>query len=329
MEEQSLKELLDELKDFEGLSRKREIKSVVETLKFNEENYNFDIISGFGDDAAVIGINGDTAILLAADGIWGKLLELDPWWAGYCSVLVNVNDIVAMGGTPIGMTNIISIKDENVGKKVLKGIKDGVDKFGVPMIGGHTHPDAKFNVLDVAITGIVNKNSVLRSDSAKVGDKIVFAYDLDGKVPDKFGLNWDTTTMKSNKLVRDQLEAIKIIGEKKLANSCKDISNPGALGTLGMLLEVSKKGAIVNIDNIPINENIPLNQWLKIYPGCGFVFTIKEENYNELKEILNNVNITCNICGEITDNKKFIITKNNGKEKELFYDFEKEYICGC
>ena len=323
----NLKKLVIELKEFEGVSRKKEIKSIVESLRFNDNEYSFDIISDFGDDAAIIGIDEEKAVLLAADGIWGNLLEKDPYWAGYCAVLVNANDIAAMGGAPIGMTNIISINDEEVGKKVLMGIKEGVEKFGIPMIGGHTHPDAKCNVLDVSITGIVKKDCVLRSDTAEIGDKVVFAYDLDGKIHEKFDLNWDTTTMKSKKLVRDQLKALEIVGEKKLATACKDISNPGALGTLGMLLEVSKKGALVDITKIPRNEDIPISHWLKLYPGCGFVFTAKEDKIDRLKEVLEFVNISVEVCGEVVDNKKLIIT--DGKDKEVLFDFEKEYICGC
>jgi putative methanogenesis marker protein 2 len=323
----NLKKLVIELKEFEGVSRKKEIKSIVESLRFNDNEYSFDIISDFGDDAAIIGIDEEKAVLLAADGIWGNLLEKDPYWAGYCAVLVNANDIAAMGGAPIGMTNIISINDEEVGKKVLMGIKEGVEKFGIPMIGGHTHPDAKCNVLDVSITGIVKKDCVLRSDTAEIGDKVVFAYDLDGKIHEKFDLNWDTTTMKSKKLVRDQLKALEIVGEKKLATACKDISNPGALGTLGMLLEVSKKGALVDITKIPRNEDIPISHWLKLYPGCGFVFTAKEDKIDRLKEVLEFVNISVEVCGEVVENKKLIIT--DGKDKEVLFDFEKEYICGC
>ncbi|HID47848.1 MAG TPA: methanogenesis marker 2 protein [Methanothermococcus okinawensis] len=322
-----LKEIVEAIKNFEGVIRKRGIKEIVSNFKFEDEDYNFDIIASFGEDAAVIGIKDKEAILLAADGIWDKVLEVDPWWAGYCSVLVNANDIAAMGGRPIAMTSIIGVKNWEVCREVLKGIRYGIDKFGIPMVGGHTHPDAKCNVLDVSITGIVNRDSILRSDTAKVGDKIVFAYDLEGKVHEKFNLNWDTTTMKPKKLVRDQLRTLEVIGREKLANSCKDISNPGALGTLGMLLEVSRKGGYVDIRKIPKPENIPLVQWLKMYPGCGFVFTTPEEKVKPLKEILEDVNITAQVCGEVVKDRKLVI--GDGKEKEVLFDFEKEYICGC
>ncbi|ADG13404.1 methanogenesis marker protein 2 [Methanocaldococcus infernus ME] len=321
-----LKGIVEEIKNFEGLLRKKAIKDVIGNFTFDED-YEFEIIEDFGDDAAVIGIDGENAILLAADGIWGKLLEKDPWWAGYCSVLVNCNDIAAMGGKCLGMTNIISMKDKDVCREVLKGVKDGIKKFGVPMVGGHTHPDAQCNVLDVAITGIAKKDKLLLSRNAKVGDKIIFAYDLDGKLYENFPLNWDTTTMKPKKLVKAQLLSLVEIAENNLANSCKDISNPGAIGTLGMLLELAKKGGIVDITKIPKPEEIELVHWLKVYPGSGFVLTAKEENVKEIKRIFEDVNITAEVCGEVKRERKLYIT--DGKEKELVFDFEKEFICGC
>jgi len=321
-----LSKLSDELRNFEGVTRKKEIKNVVNNFNF-QEDYDFDIVVDFGDDAAIIGIDDENAVLLAADGIWGKLLETDPFWAGYCAVLVNANDIAAMGGRSIGMTNIIGIKDCNKGRDLLKGLKEGVSKFGIPVVGGHTHPDAQCNVLDISITGIVKRNNVLRSDAAKTGDKIVIAYDLDGKIHETFNLNWDTTSMKSKKYVRDQLKVLEIIGEEHLANSCKDISNPGGLGTLGMLLEVSKKGAMVDVSKIPVPEDIPLNHWLKMYPGSGFVFTAPENKTKDLIERLEFAGIASAVCGEVKQNRKFMIT--DGNEKTVFFDFEKEYICGC
>ncbi|BAP63728.1 methanogenesis marker 2 protein [Methanococcus maripaludis] len=321
-----LSKLADELRNFEGVTRKKEIKNVVNNFNF-QEDYDFDIVVDFGDDAAIIGIDDENAVLLAADGIWGKLLEADPFWAGYCAVLVNANDIAAMGGRSIGMTNIIGIKDCDKGKDLLKGLKEGVSKFGIPVLGGHTHPDAQCNVLDISITGIVKRDNVLRSDAAETGDKIVFAYDLDGKIHEKFNLNWDTTSMKSKKYVRDQLKVLEIIGEEHLANSCKDISNPGGLGTLGMLLEVSKKGAMVDVSKIPVPEDISLNHWLKMYPGSGFVFTAPENKTKELIEKLEFAGIESAVCGEVKNDKKFMIT--DGTEKTMFFDFDKEYICGC
>ena len=82
------------------------------------------IIASFGEDAAVID-DGEEVMLLAADGIWSKLMDVDPEWSGYCSVLVNVHDIAAMGGWPVAMVDVLSVDDQEVAERVLRGMKKG------------------------------------------------------------------------------------------------------------------------------------------------------------------------------------------------------------
>ena len=125
-----LKSLVDSLRNFEGITRKNLIKDVTKPLN---KTYNIAgrTLLGFGDDASAIDIGNDTLLLMAADGMWGKLMEADPWWTGYCSVLVNVNDIAAMGGIPMGMTNVLSMSNKKICKEIMDGINDGVEKFGV------------------------------------------------------------------------------------------------------------------------------------------------------------------------------------------------------
>jgi hypothetical protein len=320
-----LNDLIDSLRNFEGITRKKAIKDVTDILN-NSYNIVGNTILSFGDDASAIDIGDDKLVLLAADGMWGKLMEADPRWAGYCSVLVNVNDIAAMGGKPIGMTNVLSTQDDEIRREIMLGIKEGVLKFGVPMVGGHFHPDTPYNSLDVSITGIVDKNDIITSCDAHIGDKIIIAIDIDGEMHPKFNLNWDTTTMKNAELVQAQIEVMNKIGKKKLVTAGKDISNPGTLGTLGMLLEASGVGATVELEKIPRNENVEWDQWLKLYPGAGFVLTAKSSNVDKCIELLEEVNITAVLCGEIIEDKKLYITYNN--QKEILFDFEKDKITG-
>jgi putative methanogenesis marker protein 2 len=320
-----LNALIDSLRNFEGIKRKNAIKEITTIL---DDTYNIagNTILSFGDDASAIDIGNGQLALLAADGMWGKLMEADPRWAGYCSVLVNVNDIAAMGGKPIGMTNVLSTQDEKIGREIMEGIKEGVEKFGVPMVGGHFHPDTPYNALDVSITGIVNKNDVITSCGANVGDKVIVAIDIDGEIHPKFNLNWDTTTMKSAEIVQSQVMIMNTLGKNKLVTSGKDISNPGTLGTLGMLLEASSVGALIELEKIPRNEGVEWDQWLKVYPGAGFVLTSPEDKVNECIETLESVNITSAVCGEIIEEKKLYLTYKD--QKEVLFDFKKDKIVG-
>ena len=144
----NLESLAAELRGFAGITRKKQIGNLMQFFPIESER----IIASFGEDAAVID-DGEEVMLLAADGIWSKLMEVDPEWSGYCSVLVNVHDIAAMGGWPVAMVDVLSVDDQEMAEKVLRGMKKGIEKFNVPIIGGHLHPDTPYSALDVAILG--------------------------------------------------------------------------------------------------------------------------------------------------------------------------------
>lgn len=308
--------LVKEIQEFEGVSRKSSIDNVINLLS---EAYNVsgDVIIDIGDDASAVDIGNNQVILVAADGIWGQIMNVNPYWAGYCSVLVNVNDIAAMGGKPLAMVNIMSINNDEIYEELLTGIKDGCLKFGVPMVGGHLHPDAECDSLGVAIVGIAQKDKLITSFGAEVGDKVIVAIDLDGKPHEMFSLNWDTTYDKDAQLVQDQITAVQYLAEHDYIKSGKDISNPGILGTLEMLLETSDKGAEVNLLDIPINEDMPWSDWLKSYPGSGFVFTASEDRCDFVKEYLAKFSIEANVVGEVTDTNSLYLTYND-KRIEVF-----------
>ncbi len=314
-----LANLVKTLQDFKGVSRKNSIEKVTKSLG---EVYNIsgEVLLDFGDDASAIDIGNNQVVLLAADGIWGQLMDVNPYWAGYCSVLVNVNDIAAMGGKPIAMVNIMSVNDDEIYDEILQGIVDGCKKFAVPMVGGHLHPDSEFNSLDVAIAGIANKDSLITSSGANVGDKVLVAIDTDGRQYPGIPLNWDTTYEKDEKLVRDQIKVMQEIAEAKLSSAGKDISNPGTLGTLEMLLEASGVGADVVLDKIPRNEAVPWDEWLIAYPGAAFVLTAPPENAQKIIDTLTPYSFEVAIVGEIIQEKKLYLSHKD--EKLVLFDQE-------
>src|SRR3990170_5138817 len=206
-----LNRIAKEIREFEGVTRKKPIADLINIFESVRCEYSNSIVD-FGDDAAVIDIGGDDYILFAADGIWARLIEASPWWAGYTSVLVNVNDIAAMGGKPVAMVNVLSSSDENACKEIIRGIRDGIAKFGVPMVGGHLHPDTPYTSLSVAIIGIVKKGCEVRSSTARPGDSIIAAFDMDGKVGPNSPYSFDSTTTKKPGVVRAKYKVMQELG---------------------------------------------------------------------------------------------------------------------
>ena len=312
-----LSELVKSLQSFKGVSRKNSIENVTKTLG-DVYNITGDVLLDFGDDASAIDIGDNQVVLLAADGIWGDLMNVDPYWAGYCAVLVNVNDIAAMGGKPIAMVNIMAVDNDEIYDEILSGIVDGCRKFNVPMVGGHLHPDAEYNSLDVAIAGIASKDSLITSSGAKVGDKVIVAIDTDGRQYPGIPLNWDTTYEKDAKLVQDQIKIMQKIAEEHLPSAGKDISNPGTLGTLEMLLEDSGVGASVELEKIPRNEDVDWDMWLRAYPGAAFVMTAPEENAQAIIDALSPYSFEVAVIGDVIEEKKLYLS--SGDEKLVLFD---------
>jgi len=309
--------IANSVREYEGVKRKHAIGEMVNALKIDAPH----VIASFGEDAAVIEHHGE-ALLLAADGIWSRLMEADPYWAGYCSVLVNIHDIAAMGGRPLAMVDVFSIvKESTIHEQVVKGMHDASLQFGVPIVGGHLHPDAPNSVIDVSILGCTRLDSVIYSHTAEDGDIVVAAIDLNGRVHPSCMLNWDSVTMKSPEVVRAQIALLEQIGRDHLVTAGKDISNPGIIGTLGMLLEVSGKGAQVDLGLIPHPDlaanNITFDLWVRMYPGMGFVLTAQEKHVPELVRRFASVGMVAKAIGTVDGSKELRICYQ-GDETQVF-----------
>jgi len=286
------------VREYEGVTRKRVIGDMVRSLRIESP----DVVASFGEDAAVIRHNAEDALLLAADGIWSKLMEADPFWAGYCAVLVNVHDIAAMGGRPVAMVDILSVTNDLIRDEVARGMVTASTQFGVPIVGGHLHPETPYSVVDVAILGTARMDQIIFSDTAEEGD-------------------WDSVTMKSAEEVRAQIRVMEDLGKERLVTAGKDISNPGVIGTLGMLLEVSGKGAVIDLEAIPRPDlaafDLSFEQWVRMYPGMGFILTVKEENVEEVCRRFADVGIAAAPIGEVDGTGRLSI-RYLGRETQVF-----------
>lgn len=333
MENIDLQSLIIELKSYQGITRKLSIADVVKAFpQIAKQASGMEVLADFGEDAAVISLSAkgaeDGVLLLAADGIMASLMDEDPYWAGYCSVLVNINDIAAMGGIPLALVDILSVKDKNILTTLTNGMNDACSKFGVPVVGGHIHPDTKYNAVDVAVLGIAKRSSVIYSHTAEEGDEVIFSMDLDGRIHPNSRYSWDTTLHKSPEVVRSQIMVMSDLGNINSVHSGKDISNPGTLGTLGMLLESSKSGAVVNLGSIPYpdNEKLDFLHWLKLYQGCGFVVTCEPRNSKTVIDKFNTVGLSANVVGEIIKQPKLIL--KHGDFEQTLFDFAVDKITG-
>ena len=317
-----LQDLIYDIKSYPGITRKRDISKITSSLA---DMVNFgNTAIGFGDDAAAIYHNGEY-LLFAADGIWSGLIEANPYGAGKASVMASVNDIYAMGGRPLAMVNVLGIPDASYYDEIVRGIRKGCEKFRVPMVGGHLHPDTREAALSVAILGVAKK--LLRSDNAMPGQDLIFAVDLEGRgFQCKPVLSWDTNSGKTSEQALARLNILPLLAEEERCATCKDVSNGGLLGTIALLLETSKVGAIVNIDTVPRPAEFPLTDWLKAFLSYGFILTVNKELTAEVIHAFSQQRITAVVIGTITAERCLRVSLAG--EQGILFDLVREPVTG-
>ena len=303
--------LIKKLRDFKGLTRKFALGEILNIL--GETTY---------DDAGFFDA-GEFKVVVSCDGIVESLVKREPLLAGYYSVLVNVNDVVAKGARPIGFVNIISSSSRVIRRKIAEGIRDGLRKYKLKLLKGHTHPDTSYDCVDAAAVGIAR--NVLPSTTAKAGDALIITVDLDGKFSSKGWLKtFDSTTMKSSQEVLERLDSMIELAERGLAHAARDISGPGITGTIAMLCESSRIGARVDLGSIPKPVDVKLEDWLTSYPGIGFIISTNQPL--ECLHLLRNHKLAAATIGEITANEEIWLSYN--AKDALFLDLRRESIFG-
>jgi AIR synthase-related protein len=323
MNDIDLKSLVQKLREYPGLKRKEPIAEVFRQLVL--EGTPGPQLPNYGDDAAVIP-RGDGYLLMACDGIMTGLLINEPYAAGKASVMVTVNDIYSMGGRPLAMVNVLASGDDKQRAQVVAGIAKGCRKLGVPMVGGHLHPDAPADqpALSVAILG--EAKAVLRSHLAKPGDDLVLAVDLRGQPGCRSVKSWDANSGKTPQELRERLEIMPMIAERGLAKAAKDVSNAGLLGTAAIMMENSGAGADMDLGALPRPQDMALEDWLLSFMSYGFVLAVEPAKSGDVLGMFTGKGLGAAVIGRVTADPVVRLRYQDAAE-ELF-DFSREAITG-
>ncbi|UCC93793.1 MAG: methanogenesis marker 2 protein, partial [Thermoplasmata archaeon] len=187
--------------------------------------------------------------------------------------------------------------------------------------------DAECSAIDVAVVGRARRSEVIYSHTARVGDAIVVGVDIDGDFHPDFRYSFDTTQTKTTDQVLSRMFAARRLSQRDLLTGGKDISNPGTLGTLGMLLETSGKGAVVDPSLVPMPEGADPVHWLLCYQGCGFVLTCGPDDSEEVVKGLSDRGLEAAEIGNVTEGHLMVL-ESDGRRETLF-DFGREVLTGC
>jgi AIR synthase-related protein len=295
-----LLQLAAALKSSRGFAHKRDIGDVVGTLAAQLPGglagLSHSVTSG--DDCAVITDSDGSHLLLAIEGLVEDFIERMPWFAGYCSVMVNVSDVYAMGGEPIAVVDALWSRGMDPAGKMLEGMAAASLRYGVPIVGGHSNNRSERGQLAVAILG--RARHLLTSDAARPGDRLVVAVDLRGAYREPYPY-WDASTAAPALRLRADLAILPTLAERGFCRAAKDISMAGAIGTALMLTESSRVAASIDVEAIPRPPGVPLERWLLTFPSYGFVLSVRPEAVDPVLATFRERELACAVVGEVEE----------------------------
>ncbi len=320
----NLEALVTHLRRTSGITHKQDIQGIasqLETYNKNKDKDNKSIL--LGDDCAAIP-DGDSYLLLATEGILPAFVASDPWFAGWCSVMVNVSDIYAMGGRTIAVVDTLWSQSVRESIALWEGIQAAAKAYDVPIVGGHTNCQSPYNALAVSILG--RATHLLTSFDSQPGDRLLLAIDFAGQPYPNYTF-WNAATEADPIILRRNLNILPQLAECGLCTAGKDISMGGIVGTVLMMMETSGCGAILNVDSIPRPETVTLDWWLRCFPSFGFVLSVQPENILSVQTYFNSQNIVCESIGTVNNSKQIHLQDDRGNIA-LFWDLNQENFMG-
>ena len=243
--------------------------------------------AGFvGDDGVPL---PGSDLIAACDAIIPSMVERDPEWAGWCSVLVNLNDLAAMGATPVGLLDAVGAPTQSLLTRIIRGMARASAAWQVPVLGGHTQlgvPAA------LSVTALGRTTDPIPAGGGSVGDDIRLTADLAGGWrPGYRGRQWDSTSTRSS----EELAALGAVVAGMRPRAAKDVSMAGIAGTAGMLAEAGGTGVDLDVSAIPRPTGAEMGSWLTCFPGFGMLTADRDDRTPALPS-----GAASAVCGRLT-----------------------------
>lgn len=276
-----------------------------------------------GDDCAALP-DGDGHLLFAIEGFLNAFVAADPWFAGWCGVMVNLSDIAAMGGRPLAVVDAIWADGERQAGAILDGLSAAAAAYDVPIVGGHSNLRNAQSQLAVAVLGRAGSR-LLTSFDAEPGDMLVLAADHRGAYREPFD-NFQTALAAPPQRLRGDLALLAEIAERGLARAAKDVSQGGIVGTAIMLAESSGVGIDVALEAIVPPPGVARARWLKTFPSFGFLIAVAPPALEPLLALFRARDLHAAAIGAVTTGSEVALV--SGDRRALVRDHSAARLLG-
>jgi thiamine-monophosphate kinase len=300
-----------------------------ETIRIIEKIIKSDATIGPGDDCAAIDM-GDKFLLITTDMMVTKThipKGMGPYDIGWSIVAVNLSDIAAMGGTPLGLVTAIGITRGHpieFIEQMVDGMNDCARRFNTSIVGGDTNEHDDLVLCGTAL-GLVSKKGILLRKGAKPGDLIAVTGSLGKAGSGFFSIKKALNLKEAEDSLKRPWPRVKegmALSASGFVTSCMDISD----GLSTSIFEMSRNSGMtyeVDYAKVPKAKEVDLafhdleRQRLVLNFGDDFelLFTIKREAEDDLAKLSQECGCPMTVIGKVTSGEENILIDNGTREK--------------
>jgi thiamine-monophosphate kinase len=224
------------------------------------------VVRGIGDDCAVLRPTAGTDLLLTTDtqeeDVHFRRDWATPQDIGWRCLAVNVSDIAAMGGLPLGAVIALSVP-ATLEVAFLEAFYDGLQElataYDCPIIGGNVSKASEHLAVTITVLGEVPSGRGVYRSGARVGDEIWVTGDLGGAKaglevlchPEAVAGLATAEVLRRYRRPRPRLREAQYLRQHSVLHSLIDLSD-GLSSDLAHICQESGVGARLEAARIPI-----------------------------------------------------------------------------
>ena len=237
------------------------------------------------DDAGVYRLREDLALVQTVD-FFTPIVD-DPFDYGRISALNSINDVWAMGGTPVTALAVTCFPKKGVDFAILGEIMRGglqvLKENGVALLGGHSVDNQQI-MFGYAVTGTIDPARVVTNRGARAGDALILTKAIGTGVVStgiKFGKASEEVSRASlNTMLLSGREAARLMTEAG-AHAATDVTGFALLGHAWEMARAS--GVTLEIDS----ASVPLIQGALELAAAGLLTSGDKSNRAYVGEDVN------------------------------------------
>jgi len=328
------------VKSLADLGERTVIRRIVEILTKGTNSM------GIGDDCAAINL-GKEYLLVTTDMMYQRThipKQMSPYQMGWFLVAINLSDLAAKGGTPLGLVLSFGLPkkiSEPFLKELIKGADACAVAFGTTIVGGDTKETQEITLCGTAF-GIVKKDEFMSRFDAHPGDVVAVTGTLG-----KAGAGYYALKRRKSKkeLFQAFLEPVprlmegRLLAKQRSVTSSMDISD-GLSASLYQLQEINNVGFEIKKNALPLASELcslivknhdvdPYSVALHFGGDYELLVTMSVEAIEKAQKMLRKHGADLTVIGTVTKKKNIVLLDGESKrilENKGYEHFKKHHF---